>query len=430
MNSSIEEQSGIRRLMQGFIDDRLATKLDKLAPDDPKYQSLQTQFDHENWIADAARRVSQLQVVTHSLKAIHPDAKGTSLFASPVSLPLTDLISSRLLDDDYAADVVGNAAALDVYKFLKLEYEGKSLLELALDNDPRFVAALNDDLGTAQDQAKAFASIVQSSDVKASSTRAKQIYWLIGDDPSKNDHYHLLAPLYPTSLVHKIYQTIQEDRFGDAPKAARQARRERKASETGYQDYPNLAVQKLGGTKPQNISQLNSERGGTNYLLASLPPQWESSPINAPLHTDSVFPRFGRQRETQWLSRSLFKFLKSNPPRNMDTRVKVDAFVDGLIEEMVMFSARFQMLEPGWSADPNCRLAEAEALWLDGMRGETDEHFKAKRDQMDWPEEVEERFARWVNYQLRDLPVGDVEHAHWGRTIRERLNVFQEVLYG
>lgn len=430
MNSPTEGYSEVRSVIQGFIDDRLATKLEKLAPDDPKYQALQKQFDYENWITDAARRVSQLQVVTHSLKAIHPDAKGTNLFASPESLPQTGMISTSVLQDDYAADVVGNAAALDVYKFLKLEYGGKTLLELALDNDSRFAEALNDDPEVAREQAEAFASIVQSNGLAASSTRAKQVYWLTGDTPSDNGHYHLLAPLYPTSLVHKVYQTIQEDRFGEEPKVARKARREGQASVTGYRDYPNLAVQKLGGTKPQNISQLNSERGGNNYLLASLPPQWESSPINAPLHTDSVFPRFGRQRETRWLARSLFKFLKTEPPRNMETRIKVDAFVDALIEELVIFAARFQMLEPGWSADPSCRLAEAEALWLDGERVETDEDFKARRERMEWPEEIEERFARWINYQLRGLPVGDDEHAYWLGKIRERLNVVQEVLHG
>lgn len=36
-------------------------------------------------------------------------------------------------------------------------------------------------------------------------------------------------------------------------------------------EYPNLAVQKFGGTKPQNISQLNSERGW-QQLSAGLSP--------------------------------------------------------------------------------------------------------------------------------------------------------------
>ena len=47
--------------------------------------------------------------------------------------------------------------------------------------------------------------------------------------------------------------------------------------------YASLAVQELGGTKPQNISQLNSERRGDNYLLASLPPVWKTVAVQ-PVH--------------------------------------------------------------------------------------------------------------------------------------------------
>ena len=36
---------------------------------------------------------------------------------------------------------------------------------------------------------------------------------------------------------------------------------------------PNLAIVQLGGSKPQNISQLTSRQGGRNYLLPSLPPK-------------------------------------------------------------------------------------------------------------------------------------------------------------
>lgn len=429
MNSATQGQASVRELVQTFLDDRLETKLDKLKPDDPKYQQIQQQFQYETWITDAARRVSQLQVVTHSLKAIHPDAKGTNLFVTPDSLPNSNLIGSHVLKEDYSADVVGNAAALDVYKFLRLEYQGKSLLDMALDDDPLFVEALNDDPDVAREQAAAFAAIVEPNGGEASSTRAKQLYWLAEDDPTEDSHFHLLAPLYPSSLVHRVYQHIQTDRFGEEAKAARQARREGKYSETGYHDYPNLAVQKLGGTKPQNISQLNSERGGNNYLLASLPPQWRSNPINPPLHTDSVFPRFGRQREVRWLTRHLFKFLNANPPPNMHTRNKVDGFVDALIEEMVVFAARFDQLEPGWSTNADCRLVESEKLWLDGWRSEIDATFKAERERMEWPEDITDRFAKWLNHQLRDLELGDSEHKEWMTRIRRRLDVFKELWY-
>ncbi|NHI01888.1 type I-F CRISPR-associated protein Csy1 [Oceanimonas sp. MB9] len=418
----------LRQLMQSFIDERLAAKLEKLDPDDPKYQDLQLQYQFENWVEDAARRVGQLQVVSHTLKAIHPDAKGTSLFAPPELLAAHPWVGSHLLEENYATDVVGNAAALDVYKFLKLEYQGKTLLVRAQEQDAALLAALNDDALKAQEWLDAFASITDNKGKVSSSTRAKQIYWLTGDDPTQNDHFHLLSPLYPSSLVHRVYQHIQRDRFSEEAKAARQARRDNKASETGYADYPNLAVQKLGGTKPQNISQLNSERGGNNYLLCSLPPVWRSREQRPPLKADSVFPRFVRQQQSRWLLATLRDFLLSNPPANVRTRTRVDAYIDALIDEMVLFSAHFQQLEPCWSADPDCQLVEAEQLWLDPMRAEQDEDFAARRMAGEWVKEVQHRFANQVNKALGKLPVGDGEHSEWMSRVNKKLNALREVL--
>ncbi len=72
-------QSEIRSLIQGFITERLATKLEGLAEDDPKRATLLAQYVPDVWLEDAARRAGQIQAVTHTLKAIHPDAKGTNL---------------------------------------------------------------------------------------------------------------------------------------------------------------------------------------------------------------------------------------------------------------------------------------------------------------------------------------------------------------
>lgn len=108
-------------------------------------------------------------------------------------------------------------------------------------------------------------------------------------------NYHLLAPLYASSLAHRVFQTINEERFGEAAKEARQARREGLFVQQAVHEYPQLVVQKLGGTKPQNISQLNSERGGNNYLLASLPPIWTSADAKRLLGTDKMFLAYGRR---------------------------------------------------------------------------------------------------------------------------------------
>jgi len=133
---------GLRSAMDDFLRERLEGKLDKMPLDDPKREALLAQFQFDAWVADAAHRAGQIQLVTHSLKAIHPDAKGTNLYVPPELLRDHDAVGSHVLRGDFTGDVVGNAAALDVYKFLKLEYGGKTLLERVLEDDDHLAAAL------------------------------------------------------------------------------------------------------------------------------------------------------------------------------------------------------------------------------------------------------------------------------------------------
>lgn len=426
---NVSDAPNLRAAMEQFLNERLQGKLEKLAEDDPKREALQAQFQFDAWVGSAAARASQIQLVTHSLKPIHPDAKGSNLYVAPSELARPGLVSSGVLGNTFQGDVVGNAAALDVYKFLKVEHGGKSVLERVLENDAELGPALSDNAEQARTWMDAFAGLVQPRDGVASHTKAKQVYWLVGDDPRNEKHFHLLAPLYATSLAHRVFQTINEDRFGEPAKEARKARREQKACDWGYRDYPNLAVQKMGGTKPQNISQLNSERGGNNYLLASLPPVWQSPDVREPLRTDSVFPRFGRRQEVRQLVSGLRRFLEEGPAPVLATRVRRDAYIGALIDELVLFASEFQVLEPGWSAKSECRLHEAEMLWLDLYRGENEEAFEAKRESEDWPAEVRHRFANWLNQELhRRLPVGDAEHQYWIAYMKKELDALQEVL--
>ena len=272
-------KAGFRAAIDQFLQERLQSKLEKLKPDDPQRDELVASFLRDTWVASAAKRVDQIQAVTHSLKPIHPDARGTNLYVEPASLPALQELGSHALGQSFAGDVVGNAAALDVYKFLKVEVEGTSLLAALLAQDPGALQALHEDPQQAMALRDAFVGLTQPrAGIPSSHTRAKQLYWLKGSDACADEGYELLAPLFATSLAHAVHAQVQEDRFGESNKAARQARRERKAHDGVFHDYPGLAVQKMGGTKPQNISQLNSERGGVNYLLASLPRAFAVAP--------------------------------------------------------------------------------------------------------------------------------------------------------
>lgn len=417
-------QVALRNLLTNFLTQRRDDKLEKLEADDPKRVDLHEQFEPATWLADAARRASQLQIVTHTLKAIHPDAKGSSLYAPPAGLPVHSVVGSHCLGNDFANDVVGNAAALDVYKFLKEKHDGKSLLALMQANDPDLIAALSDDTERAQEWIAAFTSITEARGTPSTHTRGKQLYWLVGTDPTQDQHYHLLAPLYGSVLAHRIYQTIQEDRFGDAAKAARQARREHSDHPTGYSEYPHLAVQQMGGTKPQNISQLNSERKGNNYLLVSLPPTWKAQDRTRQLlktRKSSVFEIWGEHLAIWTTKEDLAEYLQSDPPSTMTTRDKRDSLTDFIIGELLHLADECLSLPPGWTQNPNCRLSDEEKLWLDPQRAALDTVFRQTWLWMDWPQEICRRYASWLNdrFKAHDLPVGDVEHRQWAREMAQ-----------
>ncbi|CAN7152891.1 type I-F CRISPR-associated protein Csy1 [Pseudorhodoferax sp. LjRoot39] len=417
--TSPERSAALRSAIERFLQERLDTKLKPLPPDDPKRQALLAQFEFKTWIDDAARRASQIQAVTHALKATHPDARGTSLYKPPAELVQHALVGSHCLPDDFAGDVVGNAAALDVYKFLRIAHEGQTLLDRMRAGDADVLAALSDDGAQAQAWIDAFVGIAQPRGKAASHTQAKQLYWLVGEDPRMDANYHLLAPLYASSLAHAVFGAINEDRFGEPAKAARQARRDGTFSDTPVHEYPHLAVQKLGGTKPQNISQLNSERGGSNYLLASMPPLWEASELQMPLRIENAIHAFGRQREVRRLVRELAAFLKADPGKTFETRNDRDHWTDQLIDELLHYGNLVQQsFEPGWTAADDCRLLEHQQLWLDPGRGLKDEEFAKQWRSMQWVQGVYDDFAKWLNERLSKatgLPMGGAEDRHWAR---------------
>ena len=414
----------IRAAIGDFLTKRLDAKLDKLAPDDPRRSELHAQFDRAAWIDDASRRAHQIQAVTHTLKPVHPDARGTNLYCKLAELTPHAEVGSHCLGGAFAGDVVGNAAALDVHKFLGVAHENRTLLDLMLARDPDVAAALSDDPKQADVWIDSFSAIVEPRGKVASHTHAKQVYWLVGDDPMNDAHYHLLAPLYASSLAHRVFQTINEGRFGEAAKAARQARREGLFADQELHEYPQLAVQKLGGTKPQNISQLNSERGGNNYLLASLPPIWTSVDVKPLLSTAWMFLAYGRRPAVRQCVKTLLEFLETDPDSTQATREFRDELVNALADELLQFAAELCVLAPGWSQLPECRLSAAEKRFLDpaGGLGATAEA-GAPLSADDSADEVSESFASWLNARLRDpLPMGDPEYLHWRKLARAQLD--------
>lgn len=421
---SLEVVMAYKRVIEGFIQERLQLKLDKLGDgdgdgEDEERQRLRDDHQREVWLADAARRVAEIQLASHTLKPLHPDARGTNVYLSEPFCPDAALVGTHVLGRDRADDVVGNSASLDVFKFLKLPAGDKTLLTRFLDDDPALVQAMSDDTPKAQSWAAAFAGIVDSKSAVASHTLAKQLYF-----PLSDGSYHLLAPLFPTALVHRLHNMLQEDRFSEAAKAARAARREEKDYPHGYREYLNTVVQTFGGSNPQNISQLNAERGGANHLLASVPPVWQSQGIKPPLRMASVFAKVGpagRDTDLRYLTKVLRKFLGNViDHNNMAIRAKRQELVHEIIDTVLAIAAQIQCLPGGWSASGDCRLSASEKHWLDAGAA-VDAPSETPMD--DWPNEVSERFGNWLNAALSTdkTLMGDAEFLEWKHQFKEAL---------
>ncbi|GEB86676.1 type I-F CRISPR-associated protein Csy1 [Zymomonas mobilis subsp. mobilis] len=413
-----------RQAISDFIENRRDEKL-KGKADDP---AAMRKYDYAIWLEDAARRVGQIHAATHIAKAIHSSAKGSNLYIKPDSLPQREEIGSHLLGENFDIDIVGNAAALDVFKFLKTKVEEKTLLAWAEADDPDFKAALSENPDQAEEWLSSFAGLLSSDKKVQSHALMKQLYWLRGEDPTEDDQYILLQPLFPSALVNYVHQNIQDVRFGESNKKARSAFYKKEASELVYQEYKKLAVRRLGGTKPQNISQLNSERGGVNYLLASLPPRWMGKRRILPLNCKSALEVFFKRPNVYSQIDKLIKFLKSNPP---DTRQHQQRFEQKLTESLVDFAATIKAEMPvGWSREKSCQLPMDERLWLDPERSlfslrddsdEADQIFYNDYMKGDWPDAVAQDFGRRLNAKLRhqDIPVGETEYIHWVRQVKK-----------
>lgn len=427
-NTAITPEN-IKQVIAQFLTDRLQPKLEKVAEDDSEQRAaLLVAYAPKTWIADAARRVGQIQQVTHAIKYTHPDARGSSLYSAGNQHASDSEVGTHTLGTALAGDVVGNAAALDVYKFLNLRVGEHSILALAVGNHPALATALSDNAEEAEAWISAFATLAEAKGETASHKLARQVYWPLGDG-----NYHLLAPLFPTSLVHALWKTVREDRFSDEAKAAREARKAGIAHPHGFREYPEMAIQSFGGTKPQNISQLNSERYGENYLLPSLPPIWQSATIRPPFTVNSIFDQFfGKLPQVDKLLNTLRKFLESVADyNNIHIREKRAELTARLCDELLMYATELREgLETGWTLDERCQLNRAEQLWLDPLRGEDDPDFASEYKRDEWPDEICRRFGNWLNARLTTdkLPMSAVEADHWRGVLEKEMRLLRREL--
>ncbi len=429
----------MRQIIEKFIQDRLEEKLEpinkKLAKEglseadldtlDAQAQALREKFSVESWLEDAAKRAAQIKLATHVLKMTSPEAKGSSIYWAPDTDSTPEYLSTASLGVNAAIDVVGNAAALDIFKFLNQISDGESLLQRALRKDAAFLRALSNDAGKAHSWCDAFAALAELDGQPATHPLAKQLYWSHGDN-----RYTILAPIASSALSSAMLSNINEERFSEAAKAARDAKNKIQESDRPVRYFIDVVEQNMGGTKPQNISYLNSQRGGSNLLLPSLPPVWLDAPVRLPRSMRSVFGReLLFQPGVRALIETLGQFLlRVQHVNNKPIRTKRADLTQAVVDRTLEYGYRLQSQPPGWSAQ--ARLDIEECCWLDPGRLDVDDSFADAIAGLDWQAEVCRRFGVWFNAQLTSvgLPVGAPEYRYWRDELGDELASMREAL--
>lgn len=380
-----------------------------------KEQTLLTEFEVNTWLTNAAKRAKQISMATHALKFTHSGAKGTNILA--LQHNKTPLYLDTATLSDPAVDAVGNAAALDVAKLLNLESNQRTLADHLAKGDLQVLLSLAKNESQCQEWADGLQLALQDKD-PSSHTLAKQVYFPIGE----ND-YHLLSLLYSSSLAQAMYDNIHHHRYSEKAKAAREAKKKGSSHVEPTVFYPDLAVTVSGGSKPQNVSQLNSGRGGRTYLFPCSPPNWQDQ-NKAPLHASNWFEISDLNRKAYRPIKRLAEFLLKvrDVENNQRIRHYRERLTDEVIDTVLNMAAHHQNNPVGWSNES--QLSDPQQLWLDPKNPNDDfqQHYKAKL----WQVKIAYDFGQWLNHQLtrhsnKQLTFDKTTSEHWQSAFKQAL---------
>lgn len=390
-----------------------------------KADPIETAYEPEVWLTDAAKRAKQISLATHAAKFTHSDAKASSMLINHYQMSDSNYLVTKHLPNP-AIDAVGNAAALDVARLLKLEVNGETLVDQLQQKSVVALSEFTKDKELLEEWRKGL-TLALGDEKLSVHTLTKQLYYPIFDG---EEEYHLLCPLYSSALANELYGKIRESRFGES-KEIRDAHKKGIYDERVDVRFPATAVQMFGGSKPQNISQLNSERHGQGFLLNCAPPSYQGQ-TKPPVSSKTLFNRQFSWRTSQ-LVREFKAFLTglTEKDRNFKTRYQRDYFyVKPLIDSLLNFASEIQTIPEcaGWSSMPECNMKRAHQLFLD--LDNPDNAFQHERDKGDWLDEVAGDFANWLLHKLENKEhylLGDAEQRYFKKLCLNELRAFERM---
>ncbi|ELA7622407.1 type I-F CRISPR-associated protein Csy1 [Vibrio parahaemolyticus] len=325
-----------------------------------KQQECEQNFSLSNWLPDAAKRAGQISISSHPCTFSHPSArKSKNGYVSSVIAKNRAQADGFLRSGNVSVEVdaLGNAAALDVYKFLSLEMADRRSLLTHIEQGSELAQGLltqpNTDYQTLRE---GFLKMIDTDQEAISSSKVKQVYF-----PVAEGEYHLLSLLTHSGHLFELRQRLDALRFGEEVKQARECRKNGQFYPDGYQEIFGLTTIGFGGTKPQNISVLNNKNAGKAHLLASTPP--ELKPRNLRLPTTDFFKESftaWQAKETLEALHRLFKTDYDNINIRDGRDYRIQEYVDLVIHKM--WQVRLFLAD--YQGDLSSDLKPEQKFWL------------------------------------------------------------------
>ena len=370
------------------------------------------EFSREVWLPNASKRAKQISISTHPCTFSHPSSRKnkngdvTSIIANVESRRDGFLRTGNV---EVQSDALGNAAALDVHKFLTLVMpDGRELIEHIEKESSLATSLLTIKTKDYHELRDEFLAMVTSSTELVTSSKIKQVYFPI------DNNYHQLSILTNSGMVFELRKRLNKIRFGEDEeekellKSLRKKKSNNEYSEDSYRDIFELTTIGYGGTKPQNISVLNNRNGGKAHLLNSMPPTLKRRDIRFPKED------FFKNSISIWEFKNTFFALDNiykTDYNNINIREGRDYRYGEIIDRIIerMYAVREVSLEQYY--EKNSKLKHHQKVWLI----ESEAYEKERKESDEWLERLLKEIARWVIDVGYKKVVGKKEYIKFGK---------------
>ncbi|NRB23695.1 type I-F CRISPR-associated protein Csy1 [Shewanella sp.] len=378
-------------------------------------QQCEAVFSLSTWLPNAAKRAGQISMATHPCTFSHPSArKNKNGYVSSVIANADSAIDGFLRSGNVVVDTdaLGNAAALDVYKFLTLEMTDGQQLLTHIQNDSQLAAQLLTLKEVSYTELKAgFVAMAESGSENVTSSKIKQVYFPVAED------YHQLSLLTNSGMLYQLRKRIDNLRFNDEVKVLRELRKKNEFSEQGFAEIYGLTTIGYGGTKPQNISVLNNQNGGKAHLLSSLPPQIEKRTIHFP--RSNFFSESFRPYEYKDVFQALHRIFKIDYKNNKKLRNSRDARIHEVMDKIIakMWAIR-SISELQYNSEIS-QLTRVQKIWLHH------EFIEERENTDEWLDTLVNEISSWFASTYKTVMgkqavmLGEEERLHFLRMITQ-----------